>query len=372
MKTNPTFIDLGAGVAGDMLLGAMIDLGLSVPELTATLQRAIGLKDFKIVSERTERQKWPARDVVVKGDRPFGGFLKMRNVIVKAALPTPVKSRSLEILKSLNRAEQKAHGSKSSDWDPNGLGLLDTFVDVVGTSWGFWKLGLQPTKASSLNTGRIAPATAALIKERAIPCYTTQSQLELATPTGVAIISAFVEEFGTFSFETFHRAGYGAGQRDTLDRPNVLAMYTGAPSAQLSPLARGGKGWNKDQVILLETLIDDMDPRLYPHVTELLFKKGALDVWWSAVGMKKGRPGISFSVLCPPEKEDLLVEVLFQETTTLGVRRLLVQRHVLPRESKGLYKIAILAHGENKKQVEFELARKRAESLSIPLRKLLK
>lgn len=363
MKTNQTYIDLGAGVAGDMLLGAMIDLGLSVPELTATLQRTISIKDFKIISERTERQKWPARNFVVKGDRPFGGFPKMRNVIAKAALPVPVKMKSLEILKSLDRAEQKAHGTKSSDWDPNGLGLLDTLVDVLGTSWGFWKLSLQSVKASALNTGRIAPATAALLKENTIPSYTTQSQLELATPTGVAIVSAFVEEFGTFSFESFHRAGYGAGQRDTPDHPNVLAIYLGGAKES---------HWGRDQVILLETLIDDMDPRLYPHVTELLFEKGALDVWWSAVGMKKGRPGISFSVLCSPEKENLIVEVLFQETTTLGIRRLPVQRHILPRESKGLYKIAILAHGQNKRQVEYEKARKRAESLSVPLRELLR
>ena len=93
MKTTETYLDLGAGVAGDMLLGAMIDLGLSVPELTATLQRDIGLKDFKIVSEHTERQNWPARSVVVRGDRPFGGFSKMQTVISRAVLPLPVKKQ---------------------------------------------------------------------------------------------------------------------------------------------------------------------------------------------------------------------------------------------------------------------------------------
>ena len=207
---------------------------------------------------------------------------------------------------------------------------------MLGTSWGFWKLGLQHVDKGLAVEYRpnCSGRPPGCLKNTPSPLITCRLQFELATPTGAAIISAFVEEYGSFSFDSFHQAGYGAGQRDIPGRPNVLAIYQGAPSPPPSPALGGrgikGEGWGQDRVILLETLIDDMDPRLYPHVTELLFKKGALDVWWSPVGMKKGRPGISFSVLCSPEKENLIVEVLFQETTTLGVRRLPVQRHGRP------------------------------------------
>jgi uncharacterized protein (DUF111 family) len=188
-----------------------------------------------------------------------------------------------------------------------------------------------------------------------------QSSFELATPTGVAILSSFASHYESMTFTPLQRAGYGAGLRDIPGKPNVLAIYQGSPTI-----------WSRDQVVLLETHIDDMDPRLYPHVTDLLFKKGALDVWWSSVGMKKGRPGTAFSVLCSPEQENVMTAILFQETTTLGIRRQALERHVLPRQSKGRFKIAILPHGENKKQVEYEPARKRADRSSIPLRELLK
>jgi uncharacterized protein (DUF111 family) len=142
-----TFIDCGSGVAGDMLLGALVDLGLSPAELSATLKRAIREKDWKLNVSHVERQGWPARALVVEGDRPFGGYRKMKQRVAEAALPEAVKRRALDILSRLDKAECGAHRSSSSHWETDGLGLLDTLVDVLGTSWGFWKMGISSVYA---------------------------------------------------------------------------------------------------------------------------------------------------------------------------------------------------------------------------------
>jgi uncharacterized protein (TIGR00299 family) protein len=365
-----TYIDCGSGVAGDMLLSALVGLGLSVRELNQTLRRAIPVYGWKVVVKPTERQGWPAQSLLVEGDRFFGSGEKMKHVVRKSLLPRAVKSNAIQILDRLIAAEKKAHGANANgEFDPDGLGLLDTLVDVLGSSWGFWRLGLEGACASAINTGRIAPATAQMLKNYKIPAYSTQSQYELATPTGVAILSVLAETFGAMPSLTIEAAGYGAGQKDIPGKPNVLAIYCGAAFAASGPRPAG---MTTQAVLLLETNIDDMDPRLYPHVTDLLFKAGALDVWWVSAGMKKGRPGTAYSVLCNPEDEKRLLGILFNETTTLGVRRLPVERWTAGRHMAGMRKVAHLPGGGTKSQVEYELARQKALALSLPLRKLLK
>jgi len=323
MNRNQTYIDCGSGVAGDMLLGALIELGLSVEELNKTLHRAIPLERWKIVARRTERQGWPARSVMVEGDRFFGSGERMKQVVRRSGLPRAVKMTALQIFDRMISAEKRAHGGHSKgEFDRDGLGLLDTLVDVLGSSWGFWRLGFSPVTASHVNTGRIAPATAQILKECKIPAYSTQSQLEFATPTGVAILSVLAKDFGAMPALDIRAAGYGAGQKDIPGKPNVLAIYRGTLVGTQTDIPR-------EPVLLLETVMDDMDPRLYPHVSELLMKNGALDAWWISAGMKKGRPGIAYSVLCRPEDEQKLVHILFTETTTLGIRRVPLERWTL-------------------------------------------
>src|SRR6185437_14724008 len=220
------YIDCGSGAAGDMLLGAMTKLGLSARELNQTLRKVIRVKGWKVVVSPVERRGWPARAVTVRGDRPFGSGDAMRAAVARAALPGPVKKRSLQILELLQWAERRAHQSRRDAFEPRGLGLLDTLVDVVGTSWGFWKLGLQDIVCSPVNTGRIAPATAHILRQYHIPVYSTQSQY--ATPTRTAIIAAAAKEFGPLPWQQFARAGYGAGTRDLAGQPNVLAIYLGS------------------------------------------------------------------------------------------------------------------------------------------------
>lgn len=383
-----TYIDCGSGIAGDMLLGALIGLGLSPRELERTLQSVLKEKGWSLRVTQTERQQWPAWSVKVHGDRPYGSLEKMQATVRRAALPAWVKSSTLQIFDRLEFAERQAHGHSKGGFDPEELGLLDTLVDVVGNSWGFWKLNLRDVISSPINTGRIAPATATMVQKARTPVYSTSTALELATPTGVAILLQFAKEFKPMPQMQLENTGYGAGAKDTPDRPNVVGVYQGTlvkPANSVRPVlpvqfsqpAQPTKPAKPTEppleaVVLLSTVIDDMDPRLYPHVTDLLFKGGALDVWWAPIGMKKGRPGIAFTVLCRPEEESALLKILFRETTTLGVRRLPVQRWVLPRTAKGLRKIAHLPGGRTKTQTEFEVAKKVSAARAIPLLKLLK
>lgn len=383
-----TYIDCGSGVAGDMLLGALVGLGLPPRELERALRAALREKGWSLKIAQTERRHWPAWALRVRGDRPYGSIDKMRACVRRADLPAVVKRNALDIFDRLDAAERQAHGRSKGEFDPNGLGLLDTLVDVVGTSWGFWKLNLNDITASPLNTGRAAPATAVMLQASRVPVYSSNASEELATPTGVAILLQFAKEFKSMPEMRLEKSGYGAGSKDTPDRPNVVGIYQGSLSPSPSPGGGGEHSKNYplppgegepprsgvvgEAVLLLETVIDDMDPRLYPHVMDLLLKAGALDVWWAPIGMKKGRPGISFTVLCHPAEETRLRDLLFRETTTLGIRRQPVQRWVLPRKSGGLRKIARLSKGKTKTQVEFETAKQLSLGRAVPLVKLLK
>jgi pyridinium-3,5-bisthiocarboxylic acid mononucleotide nickel chelatase len=228
-----TYLDLGAGIAGDMLLGALIGLGVSRAELSKALQRAIPLKGWSLEINSVERHMWPAQTVRVRGDRPFTSQEKMFSIIRKAELPQPVRRRALAVLTSLREAEKAAHGHAHDSFDPKGLGRIDTLVDVIGTSWCLWRLNIRDAFASELNTGRIAPATGVLIRRAKIPVYTKNSSHELATPTGVAILSHLVKRFRPLPVTQIHKTGYGAGALKLSDRPNVLVIYQGKTTKKI-------------------------------------------------------------------------------------------------------------------------------------------
>jgi uncharacterized protein (DUF111 family) len=203
-----TYIDCGSGIAGDMLLGALIGIGLQPRELERTLINALGEHGWGLKIQRTERQQWPAWSVKVRGDRPYGSLEKMQARVRRAALPSEAKKHALSIFSRLADAERHAHAKNRADFDPQGLGLLDTLIDVVGNSWALWKLGIQEVTASSLNTGRVAPATASMLRKARVPVYSTQSRYELATPTGVAILLDYAREFKAMTEQQLHTSGY--------------------------------------------------------------------------------------------------------------------------------------------------------------------
>ena len=228
-----TYIDCGSGVAGDMLLGALIGLGLSPRELEATLKTVVPLRGWRLEVKRVERRMWPAWSLRVVGDRPFESPDKMLESVKRAKLPEAVRKKSLEILMALKRAETEAHGHDHGRFDARGLGRIDTLVDVVGSAWGFWRLGIVGATASPINTGRIAPATTRLLTRARVPVFSDSSKLELATPTGVAILTHMVRRFTSLPPLILLKTGYGAGSLERDGKPNVLAIYQGKPSRKL-------------------------------------------------------------------------------------------------------------------------------------------
>ncbi len=233
MKTTQTYIDCGSGVAGDMLLGALIGLGLSPKELEATLRRVIPVKGWSLQVKAVERRMWPAWSLRVKRDRPFTSPERMLAAVRRSPLPNLVRHKALDILLALQSAEREAHGHDHGRFDPKGLGRIDTLVDVIGCSWGFWRLGIQKMSASALNTGRIAPATIRLLRRAKVPVYSDTSEHELATPTGAAILTQMVHRFTSMPPLLLERAGYGAGTLERDGKPNVLAIYQGKATQKL-------------------------------------------------------------------------------------------------------------------------------------------
>lgn len=358
-------LDCHSGIAGDMLLGALLDQGLPLARLESFLKKVIPVRGWYLVSRPAERKGWPGRTFEVLGDRPFGSAKRMMSTVRAASMPTPVKSRALAVLQTLSASEAAAHHTKTPDFEPQGLGLMDTLIDVLGTSWAVWYLGVEEIRSSPVSIGRLSPAAAWIFQTHRIPLLRTDVAHELATPTGAAVLAHLNPIFHSSSPYRILKGGFGVGKNDFPSRPNVIGVFQVESMVASSPL-------QSDQVLLLETAMDDMDPRLYPHVADLLFAAGALDVWWTAVGMKKGRPGIALTVLGKPEAEARLRKILFSETTTLGIRRQVIDRWTLPRQEKGFYKVAQLPGGKTKRQVEFEVARARAHRTTEPLRKLLK
>jgi uncharacterized protein (DUF111 family) len=228
-----TYIDCGSGVAGDMLLGALIGLGLSPRELETTLQRVIPANGWSLDIQSVERRMWPAWSLKVRRDRPFTSPKKMLAAVRRGPLPEPVRKRAIAILSSLQQAEREAHGHDHGHFDPKGLGRIDTLVDVIGCSWGFWRLGIKEATASVLNTGRIAPATARLLARAKVPVFSDTAEQELATPTGVAILTHMAKHFTPMPPLLILKSGYGAGTLERDGKPNVLAIYQGKTSQKL-------------------------------------------------------------------------------------------------------------------------------------------
>jgi uncharacterized protein (DUF111 family) len=206
-----------------------------------------------------------------------------------------------------------------------------------------------------------------MLENSHIPVFSKESQYELATPTGIAIISTLSKGFGEMPLMDIEHYGYGAGTQIIPSGPNVVKVLIGS-----TPSGGAIEKYARDSVILLSTNIDDMDPRIYPYVTEKLFEAGAKDVWLTPVTMKKGRPGIVLSVLCTNDVEEALVTIIFTETTTLGVRRCVSERYILDRAIRGGNKTAYLPGGGVKVKSEYEIFRRNALRKNIPLRRLMK
>ncbi|HEY8601604.1 MAG TPA: nickel pincer cofactor biosynthesis protein LarC [Thermomicrobiales bacterium] len=341
--TAIAYFDAPSGISGDMTLGALVDAGVPLDSLASALNAALpALGGYRLEAERVSQHGIGGTRVSVVLDpaapQPQRSWREIRAVLLGSTLPAPVLQDAMTIFATLAQAEAQIHGTTVEDVHFHEVGAVDSIVDIVGATLGLFFLGIEQVFCSPLSDGRgftrsqhgiipiPAPATLAILAAAGAALREAPTDRELVTPTGAAIVAALAE----FRQPTMrlNAVGYGFGRRE-LPWPNALRLWVGetddapdtATPAQLTD------GIEQDDVILLETNIDDMNPQFYAPLLDQLFAAGALDAWLTPIIMKKGRPAILVGVLTSPIQADALSDLLIRETTTLGVRRTPATRH---------------------------------------------
>jgi hypothetical protein len=374
---NIAYFDTLAGISGDMTLGALVSAGVPFDELNKEL-RALGIGGFELQARHIERNGMVATkvDVVISEQPHYHRHLKdIEELIDKSSLSENVKERSKKIFREVAIAESIVHSTAIEKVHFHEVGAIDSLVDIIGVSICLEKLGIQAVYSSPVKVGNggmvksqhgalpvPTPATMEILK--GYPIVLTDIPFELTTPTGAAIIKALSQ--GILSTEKIQISaiGYGAGGREIEQLPNLLRVFIGT----LDP------NYLADEIVSLETNIDDMNPEIYPYVIEKLMSAGAHDAYLIPVVMKKGRPGIILSALVERSKIDRYLDILFRETTTLGVRIQPVERKKLPRNTKqvqtsfGMVSVKVITlEDQEQLRVEFEECKRIAVEKKLPL-----
>ena len=333
------YLDCIAGASGDMLLGALLDAGVPEAELRRRLEE-LRLPGFELAVRRVQKVGIGALQVEVRvTDHATVRHVPEIIALVDASgVPAAIKRRAAAIFRRLGEVEAAIHGAALERVHLHELGGIDTIVDVVGVLTGFELLGVERVVCSPLPLargfvdaahGRLplpAPATVALLE--GVPVTGAEVAGELVTPTGAALVTALAADFGALPAMQIRAVGYGAGRAERAI-PNVVRLLVGEADA-----AGGAAGdLVPEQLFVVETNIDDMNPELYEYVSARLFAAGALEVFTQPAAMKKNRPATLLSVLCRPPQRAAVRHLLFRETTTIGVREHPVQRYALARET---------------------------------------
>jgi uncharacterized protein (TIGR00299 family) protein len=361
------YFDCFSGAAGDMILGALLDAGLRFDDLRRALG-SLAIAPDAVWAERVTRAGVSATKFHVRGedgpvDHPHrhehshghahvspGGAVHMSakavthahaphrtlpeiaSLIDGAALSAAGKERAKTLFGRLAEAEAAVHGTSVDVVHLHEVGAIDSIVDIVGTVYALEALGVGRVVASPLNVGSgsvrsahgllpvPAPATARLLQ--GAPIYAGAQQAELVTPTGALLVTAYAESFGAIPPMRLTHVGYGAGSRDCRDTPNVLRVLIGDADP-----ARA------HAVVVIEAEIDDMNPQIFGVLMDRLLADGALDVFYTAIQMKKSRPGTLLSIVAPPQARERLSAIVFRETTTIGLRYREMSRECLDRDN---------------------------------------
>jgi pyridinium-3,5-bisthiocarboxylic acid mononucleotide nickel chelatase len=371
------YLDCFSGISGDMFVGALLDAGLPFSELQKALN-TLPIEGYHLETRREERNHLFGTRFLVKMDKEqemHRGLGDIRKIIQAGKLPRDVQEKSIRIFESLAREEAVIHECPIEEIHFHEVGAVDSILDIVGTVFGIHFLGIQALHVSALplgsgfvdtEHGRIpvpAPATLALLK--GLPVYGSGVPYELVTPTGAALVKGIAVSYGTLPPMVVDRVGYGVGSRSLSDRPNLVRLVVG----------RDQSAGHLETVLILEANLDDTNPEWLGFMMDRLFQAGALDVFFSAVQMKKNRPGTAVQVIARPETKDLLTEVLFSESTTLGVRLRFAERRVLERSTAEIdspwgklqVKKVRRPDGSDMLLPEFEACKRVAESHRVPL-----
>lgn len=330
------YLQCTTGIAGDMFLGALVSAGVPLGYLEKSLESLNIIQEYKLQEETVTRNGLGATKIHVHltshSHHHHRHLADIEHIINQSNLAPQIKANSLAIFRQLAIAEAKVHNTTIDKVHFHEVGAVDAIVDIVGTCIGLDYLGIEKLYCSSLPTGggtvKVAhgilpvpvPAVLELLRSRKIPIYSNGIEKELVTPTGAAIVATLTESFGQPPKMSLEKIGNGAGSQD-LSLPNILRLWIG--EMELS---------NLEEVAVLETQIDDCNPQILAYVLEELLNIGAKDVFTQPVMMKKSRLGVLLTVICDLDKINICENLIFRETTTLGIRRQIQQRSILERE----------------------------------------
>ena len=371
------YLDCMSGISGDMTLGALVDAGVDLSAIQAGID-SLGLPDCRLVATEVKKRGFRATSVTVEHEPEHAHrhLHHITDMIDASDVITPSqKELAKRIFTRLGEAEAHVHGSTLRKVHFHEVGAVDSIADIVGSAIGWDLLGVERIECSPIPTGhgfvkiahgRVsipAPATAELLK--GIPIAPSDVECELTTPTGAAIASTIVDQFGYLPPMQIETIGYGAGDKDLETQGNILRLLVGqVDEASVA-----------DQIWVLETNLDDTSGEIIGHCAELLGEAGALDVYSSSIQMKKNRPGVKLTVLCYAADVKRLEKILFKQTSTIGIRKWLASRHVLPRETHQVEtlwgkiegKLAMLPDGEQRFSPEYEACRVISETHDVSI-----
>ncbi|MGZ4572436.1 MAG: nickel pincer cofactor biosynthesis protein LarC [Blastococcus sp.] len=374
------WLDLSAGASGDMLLGALVDAGVPL-EVPAAAIAALPVEQIRLVTEQTTRHGLGATRVHVHAppSSEHRTWADVRGLLADADLAPAVRDGALAVFERLAVAEGAVHRVSPDEVHFHEVGALDALADVVGVVAGFEHLGLTHLAASPVALGSGSargahgvvpiPGPAVLELLRGVPVVAGPVPAEMCTPTGAALIAARVDEWTTLPAMRVQRVGVGAGGRDPDELPNVVRLVLGEASPG-SPA----------QPVVLETNVDDLDPRLWPGVLDTLFAAGASDAWLTPILMKKGRPAHTLSVLCHPDAVAAVQAAVFATTSTIGLRVVPVGKVALERVSASVevlgarvgVKVAVDGGRVVNVSVEYEDVAALAGTLGMPVKEALR
>jgi pyridinium-3,5-bisthiocarboxylic acid mononucleotide nickel chelatase len=343
--TGVLWVDAGNGAAGDMLLAALLDAGASLDAVRSGLARlAVEPIGLELSPVRRHGQRAALLSVSAPDSAVERHLADVLSIVDAAGPPAEAAGFARAVFQRLAAAEARVHGTPVDEVHFHEVGALDAIADVVGCALALHDLGLldpgavrvvSPVAVGSGTVGTAhgtlpvpAPAVLQLLAEAGAPLRSHAATFELCTPTGAALLATLATGWGTVPDCVPRAVGVGAGRADPPGHPNVLRVLVGSPSGT----ATGGPDWLDADLVQIESTVDDLDPRIWPDLLERLRAAGAADAWCAPVLMRKGRPGQLLTVLCAAERADLLCRMVFEQTTTLGVRLVPVRRRSLRRD----------------------------------------
>jgi pyridinium-3,5-bisthiocarboxylic acid mononucleotide nickel chelatase len=359
-SSNIAWIDGSAGVSGDMLLGALIDLGADIRGAVAALGFGASLD---IATTARGGLRALTVDVRSSGDQPLRTLDALTRAVDASGVPDVVAHRARAVLLRIAKAEARVHDTSVDEVHFHEIGAVDTVVDVAGVCLAVHQLGIDAVVVSpvALGGGTVdtlhgtlpvpGPAVLELLVSSALTAYGGPADVELATPTGVALLAELATSCGPMPAMRPTAVGIGAGLRELADRPNVVRVVLGSPTGDAATEG-DGETWR-----VLEANVDDLDPRLWPQVIERLLVAGAADAWLTPILMKKGRPAHTVSALAPDARAEAVRSALFRESSTIGIRSTTVCKSALDREL-----LVVDVDGE---QVRVKVARMAGEVVNV-------